>query len=237
MQLMQTQQTRRPSRTARFRGFAFALAMGAPLSPLYAADATSSTISGSYVEARTADIYTGPCFANSEVNLTGKEAVLAWQVDRGAWRGVSLEGLSVVAVVASDATLGDPYADPHSRSVLLVDERADAAQREALVEMAKSLGGDLLSDTVSIESAPVEIDAGHHGQGSVHAGEVALRTRSLHEGDHLCGNEEVYYPPLAAGVEAHPAVTLEHTWSGDGLGKSWKSPGKRSAFVGTFAVP
>ena len=34
-------------------------------------------ISGQYLESRTADVYTGPCFANSEVNLTGREAVLA----------------------------------------------------------------------------------------------------------------------------------------------------------------
>jgi hypothetical protein len=235
---MKTQQTRQANEKPHVRSLAGSLAIGALLgSPLLAADAASSSLSGGYVEARTADIYTGPCFANSEVNLTGKEAVLAWQVDRGSWQGVPLEGLSVVAVVASDATLGDPYADPHSRSVLVVDERANEAQRAALVEMARSLGGDLLRDTVAIETAPVQFDAGHHGQGSVQAGNVSLRTRSLHEGDHLCGNEELYYPPLAAGVEAHPAVTLEHTWSGSGLGKSWKSPGKRSAFVGTFVVP
>jgi hypothetical protein len=214
------------------------LAMGAQLgAPLLGADTTSGALSGSYLEARTADVYTGPCFANSEVNLAGKEAVLAWRVDRGAWEGVPLEGLSVVAVVAADATLGDPYAEPRSRSVLVVDQRADEAQGAALVAMAKSLGGVLLEDVVAIERAAVEMSVGHHGQGSVRAGSVALRTRPLHDGDHLCGNEEVYYPPLAPGVEAHPAVTLEHTWSGPGLGKSWKSPDKRGAFAGTFVVP
>ena len=40
-------------------------------------------VTGEYIESRTADVYTGPCFANSEVNLTGKEAVLAWHVDKG----------------------------------------------------------------------------------------------------------------------------------------------------------
>src|SRR6185295_18406939 len=37
------------------------------------------SISGDYLEARTSDIYTGSCFANSEVNLAGKEAVFAWR--------------------------------------------------------------------------------------------------------------------------------------------------------------
>src|SRR3954453_17720932 len=69
-------------------------------------------ISGDYLEARTSDVYTGPCFANAEVNLAGKEAVLAWSVRQGAWKGVPVEGLSVVAVVRAAATLGDPFASP-----------------------------------------------------------------------------------------------------------------------------
>ena len=36
----------------------------------------AADIHGQYVEARTADIYTGPCFSNSEVELTGNLAVL-----------------------------------------------------------------------------------------------------------------------------------------------------------------
>jgi hypothetical protein len=218
--------------------FTLALAATLAAAPAPASDTTTAGgISGSYLEARTADIYTGPCFANSEVNLAGKEAVLAWRVERGAWEGVSLEGLAVVAVVAADATLGDPFAAPRSRAVLVVDERAEDSQRDALVAMARRLGGDLLRDVVAIERAPVEMTVGHHGGGSVRAGSVALRTRALHDGDHLCGNEEVYYPPLSSGVDAHPGVTLEHSWSGDGLGKSWKSPDKRSAFAGRFEVP
>src|SRR4029450_2724167 len=81
------------------------------------------SISGDYLEARTSDVYTGPCFANSEVNLAGKEAVFAWSVRQGAWRGVPVEGLSVVAVVRAAATLGDPTVSPlPARAVLLVDE-------------------------------------------------------------------------------------------------------------------
>src|SRR5947208_16354634 len=78
------------------------------------------SISGDYLEARTSDIYTGPCFANSEVNLAGKEAVVAWRVQQGAWRGVPVEGLSIVAVVRAAATLGDPTESPlPARAVLL----------------------------------------------------------------------------------------------------------------------
>ena len=37
-------------------------------------------ISGDYLEVRSCDVYTGPCFANAEMNLTGKEGMLLWSV-------------------------------------------------------------------------------------------------------------------------------------------------------------
>jgi len=44
----------------------------------------AATIVGDYLEARTADVYTGPCFANGEMSLDGEEAMMAWRVRRGA---------------------------------------------------------------------------------------------------------------------------------------------------------
>ncbi|MBI5757839.1 MAG: hypothetical protein HZA46_04910, partial [Planctomycetales bacterium] len=45
------------------------------------ANGFAAQITGEYIEARTCDVYTGPCFANGEVGTTGNEAVLAWKVD------------------------------------------------------------------------------------------------------------------------------------------------------------
>src|SRR5579872_3753194 len=95
--------------------------------------AQANHVSGNYVEFRNADVYTGPCFANSEVNLTGDDAVLAWHVREGAWSGVSLRDLSVMAVVRASGTLGDPYGSPlPAKTVFVVDARANEAQRAAL---------------------------------------------------------------------------------------------------------
>src|SRR6266436_6187915 len=68
---------------------------------LVAAPASAAGISGSYIEARTCDVWTGPCFANAEVNLDGKHAVLGWKVDKGSLGNVSLDGLGIVAVVGA----------------------------------------------------------------------------------------------------------------------------------------
>ncbi|HEV2851208.1 MAG TPA: hypothetical protein VHC97_00235 [Thermoanaerobaculia bacterium] len=81
----------------------------------------------------------------------------------------------------------------------------------------------------------VRLSVERSGAASLQAGDlVELRTRGLNHGDHLCGNEEIYYPPLTATAEAVPAVTLVHAFRGKELGKTWSSPGKRSAFVGRF---
>ena len=64
------------------------------------------SVNGSYVEARTAEVFTGACIMSSEAETMGKEAVLAWKVNRGSVNGISLDGLSIVAAVAGDKNLG-----------------------------------------------------------------------------------------------------------------------------------
>src|SRR5579859_7062065 len=94
---------------------------------------TGRDIRGSYIEARTADVYTGPCFANSEAGLIGNLAVFGWKVNKGSWQGVDLDGLSVVAAVKANGTLGNIYESAYPvKAVLMVDERATPEQRLAL---------------------------------------------------------------------------------------------------------
>lgn len=204
---------------------------------LGAVQARAAQVRGDYVEARTSDVYTGPCFANSEVNLAGKEAILAWTVREGGYGGVGLEGLSVVAVVRARATLGDPFASPFPvRAVVVVDGSATARQREALVAFVKAMAGDLLPAGFAVETAPIRAEFGGRGVASVRVEDLAeVRTRALCSHDHICGNEEVYYPPLTTVQDAVPAFALADAYRGRGLGGTWSAPGKRSAFVGTFS--
>jgi len=198
-------------------------------------------ISGDYVETRSADIYTGPCFANAEVNLVGSEAIMAWRVNHGRWNGVRLDGLSVVGVVRANGTLGDPYENPYpAKAVLIVDQKATQEQRQALISFARSMGGQLLANAVRVEYEPIQVEIQHQGmhysKASVKAGSLAgVQTRSISEKDHLCGNEETFYPPLAETSHSMPAVALVDQFNGPGLGVSWTLHDKRSAFVGSFS--
>jgi len=198
-------------------------------------------ITGQYIEARTADVYTGPCIANSEIGLAGKQAVMGWHVEHGAWGNVELDGLSVVAVVNSDITLGSPDGGPvHAQALLIVDEAATDAQRAALVNFAQAQTGTLLSKILAIEAAPMRFESnigGRHMSASLVAGNlVRITTRALNEGDEFCHNEEVYYPPLAGNLEhAMPAVALEAGYRGDKLGVTWTENERRGVFLGSFA--
>lgn len=204
-----------------------------------AAPLCAQQIQGDYLETRSADVYTGQCFANGEVNLTGNEAILAWHVRSGSWNGVALDGLTVAAAVHAKATLGDPYGNPYpAQAVLMVDDQSTPAQQEALIAFASHMGGPLLEHVGQVMRAPMELVVNHekHGVALLRAGQFAtVQTRSIGDKDHLCGNEVTFYPPLSETSHSMPAVAMTDTYHGPGLGVEWDLHGKRSAFVGTFA--
>lgn len=200
---------------------------------------SAQPISGNYLEVRSCDVYTGACIANSEMNLGGKEGMLVWSVQQGEWNGTPLAGLSVLAVVSTRDSLGDVrYQDYAGKAVLIVDEQATSEQRDALVEFARARAGKLIKEVVAVKGAPIEVRMGKCSSGScatVKAGNIVeISTRCLGGKDHLCGNEENYYPPLTDVKGAFTAYTELATFKGAGLDTTWELTGKRSAYLATF---
>src|SRR6266849_4586491 len=111
---------------------------------------------GIYVEARTCDVWTGPCFANADFNIGGKQGVMAWRIEKGQAGDVSLDGLSVVVVVSAANTLGLDQRSP-AKAFVIVDKKANQAQRDALVRFAQQQGGQLVEKIVKVEAAPINI--------------------------------------------------------------------------------
>jgi hypothetical protein len=219
--------------------------------------AGEAQIRGDYVESRTADVYTGPCFSNAEVFIVGNQAVMAWKVTEGSWRGVDLSGLSVAAAVMGTSTFSEDQPD-QARSILIVDEKATPKQREALIAMAKTLGGERFKNVLDIKTSMISLTVESHSmiegekmaesqKHELHPMPLAPRasfwapglaeilTRPLDDGDHACGNEVVAYAPLSKGVDVLPAYTLGHEFKGTGLNSRWSGPNCRSSFVGHFA--
>lgn len=218
------------------------LVLGLTLASVLLSSFARAEIRGAYLETRTAEVYTGQCFANGEVNLIGNEAIMAWRIDSGAWNGVRLDGLSVVAAVRAENTLGDYYHETNpAKAVLLVDDRGTAEQRKALASFARHMGEKVFTEVASVEAAPVimEVPENVHqnGRARLQAGTIAtIETRGVNGRDHVCGNEVTFYPPLIDVEHAMPAVALTDSYTGKGLGETWTVHDKRSAFVGSFSV-
>jgi hypothetical protein len=197
-------------------------------------------IQGDYLESRSTDVFTGQCYANGEMGLNGKDALLAWHISHGSWNGVALDGLSIAAAVRAKATLGDPYENPYpAKAVLFVDDQATPRQREALTSFAQNMAGRLLDHVEKVVVAPValELSPTHMGAALLRAGSFAVvQTRAIGPEDHNCGNDATFYPPLTPTTHAMPVVAMTDRYDGPALGSTWDSHGRRSAFVGTFAV-
>lgn len=219
---------------------AFLLAIPALAQPGAKPDAlaTSPQITGQYVESRDGDIYP-VCIANGQVDLAGRDAVLAWHVDRGTWGHVNLGGLSIVAVVRANSTLGDPYSSPlPTRAKLLVDQNANSSQRAALINFVQEQAGNLLSNVVAVQAVPIQFSMGQQrGTVMLRAGnELRLKTRALNV-DMLSKTEVASFPPLASHLNhAIPAVSTESVYQGLGLGINWNESGREGSFVANFAL-
>src|SRR2546423_15663081 len=111
-----------------------AIALFAVAAPVHAADVTVQ-----YLESRTCDVWTGPCFANAEMNLGGKTALLAWKVDKGTPDNVQLDGFSLVAVVAARDTLGLKHTGP-AQALLILDGEAHSVPKQAFSHLAQEQG-------------------------------------------------------------------------------------------------
>ncbi len=205
--------------------------------PALLAASGATTVSGDYVEARTAEVFAGGCIQGSEGEGAGREAILAWRVGRGQVNGVAVDGLSVVAIVASDINLSTHEiggASPRKiRSAIRVDARATAAQRDALVTMVKSLS-PVVRDVVDVKAVPISFTRDADTL-AVTAGEASLEVATKMDHSPTCGAMQ-WYDPLAKTTESAMGHTRSEAWSGSSLGTQWSMGDKRASFYGAFEL-
>jgi hypothetical protein len=200
--------------------------------------AAADQISGTYLESRTCQVYTGPCFANAETALAGRDAVMAWNIESGKKNNVDLKGLSVVMVVTGNDTLAyQGVEDPTQlKSAIIVDSKASAEQRDALISFVKEHTGRAGKEVVRVDAVPISMSLDTADlKGNLQAGElVKLSTRKARPGDCICSNEVAFYPPLAKVERFAPGVSIEAEYKGRGLGATWSTPESRSSYMGEF---
>lgn len=207
---------------------------GVAATPLLAGPKNS--VSGTYAEARTAEVFAGGCIMNSEAGTAGKQAVLAWKVGRGTYNGVTLDDLSVVAAVSGDQNLGIQEIGgnkPTTKSAVYVDQRANPAQQLALIAMAGELSKGIVGTVIQITPTRIQFTEDHQGV-HVAADQVALDVNKHMDHDPSCGATQ-WFHPLSSMSSSTIGTADRHMSSGSALGTKWSDPGKRSAFFGTFS--
>src|SRR5215831_18390265 len=110
------------------------------------------TLKGDYIEVRTASVFAGACHANGEVVTTGNDAILAWKIRSGQWRGTSLAGVRAIAIVKGDKNLA---LTQNRQAELIVDSSASQAQLDAVLAAFKEKYGSSLGKVVSVHRAPI----------------------------------------------------------------------------------
>lgn len=201
----------------------------------------SAAVRGHYLETRNAEIYASHCFANSEAGIRGDLAIMAWSVDQGDVDGVSLDGLSVVAVVKASSTIGNPFTNPlPTKTVLIFDENAGSDQRAALEKLARRSAGELISEVVRTEALPINLDFHgdmHAKHATLTAGDIVkVNTRAIKETDSLCHMDAIYYQPMVDLDHAMAAHATQQSFHGKGLNVRLDEYRRSSVYMGAFTV-
>ncbi len=190
------------------------------------------TLTGDYLEARTASVFAGACHYNGELTTTGREAEMAWHIRDGIWKGVSLSGLSAVASIVSDANLQDETAA--RRSTLYIDAKATPAQFEALSATLKARYGSAFGTVVAVKRAPISF--AHIGEKyRVEAKGVTLLSIEAMPNHECCKQPNmVWYKPLIEIKDRRVGYTRDSGIQDNILGVTWTKNDQNTAFYGTF---
>ena len=191
------------------------------------------TVRGDYVEVRTASVFAGACHYNGELTTTGRDALMAWNVKSGKWRGVDLAGVRVVAIVSSEANLSDNNAARQSE--IVIGNNSSDSQAQAILEALKTKYVTSLGRVVQVRRAPLSF-AHEDRNYSVIADQLASITVEAMPDDLCCKMPQlVWYSPLVGLENRKVGYTKKALYAGEAVGNAWQRSGENSAFYGSFA--
>ncbi len=193
-------------------------------------------MTGEYLEVRSNEVYTCACLYSGAQATGGREAILAWSIHGGQFRGVSLAGTKAVAVIDGQANLGIDGAA--RQSVLYIDSAGSGPQQDALVSLLREYYGNVLGEVLAVHAAPIAFE--RRGDGLVvSVREVAMvEVRPARLPDDAHQGSTLWYQPFIASAPPALMVTeyirysgaeFRHTW--------WERDVGITAFLTTFRLP
>ena len=192
------------------------------------------TVQGEYLEARSVSVYVGACHYGAEYVEGGREATLVWNIHQGTWNGVSLEGLTVVAVVTAQNNLA---IDTNTRrSVLYLDEKATSEQRSALIDLMTTKRGKVLGEVVSTEIAPITFTK-QDVKYNLRVGEVLTLSVSRYPCQNCTQPHQIWYKPLEQIDTPIVGKSTAYCYQDKILSVTWNcGEDTNNVFVGNFAM-
>ena len=192
------------------------------------------TVQGEYLEARSVSVYVGACHYGAEYVEGGREATLVWNIHQGTWNGVSLGGLTVVAVVTAQNNLA---VDTNTRrSVLYLDEKATSEQRSALIDLMTTKRGKVLGEVVSTEIAPITFTK-QDVKYNLRVGEVLTLSVSRYPCQNCTQPHQIWYKPLEQIDTPIVGKSTAYCYQDKILSVTWNcGEDTNNVFVGNFAM-
>ena len=192
------------------------------------------TVQGEYLEARSVSVYVGACHYGAEYVEGGREATLVWDIRQGTWKGISLEGLTVVAVVTAQNNLA--IDTDTRRSVLYLDEKATSEQRTALIDLITEKRSELLGEIVSTESALITFTK-EGVKYDLHVGKVLTLSVSRYPCQNCTQPHQIWYKPLEQLDTPIVGKSTAYCYQDKILSVTWNcGEDKNNVFVGDFAM-
>jgi hypothetical protein len=205
-----------------------------PSSPIAspAVNEASTHIIGDYVEARTASVFAGACHYNGELVTTGRDAVMAWKIASGSWKGTDLSGVVAMGALSSEDNLKNDAAN--RRSEIVVDSSASAAQTAALVDFLGKECGTSLGKIISVRRGRVLFDHTGSAYNVKSAGFGEMSVQSM-PNDECCKQPNlVWYEPLMTLEHRKVGYTLDSSYEAGNVGDPWQRSEENTAFYGAF---
>ena len=194
----------------------------------------TATVQGEYIEARSASVYVGACHFGAEYVEGGREATTVWNIHEGSWKGVSLDGLTVVAVISAKSNLAT---DSKTRkSVLYVDVKTTSEQRAALKDLLTTKRADVLGEVVATETAPIKFTK-KGTKYDVTVGKVLALCANRYPCANCTQPHQIWYKPLTAIQDAIVGKSEVYRYKDGHLPVTWQQSGTaNNVFVGNFSM-
>ncbi len=192
-------------------------------------------ISGEYIEDRSNRVFGCYCEWSGERVTGGREVILGWRVGEGAFRGVTLAGVKMAAVVIGEASLSAGNAP--RKSLLFLDSEATPTQREAAEAMLRQQFGGLLGRILSTNATAIDFHR-EAGRAFLRIGDLLnLEMRKANPPRDALQGAIRWYEPFVPLSEETLGMTLNTRYQGDEFDQHWDlNETGISGYFGTFTL-